>query len=403
MRRPPFRQRGFSLVEMGVALVAIGIIGVMAWRWVATTQAPMDRTDMQRQLNEAQAGVEGFLLANHRLPCPAAGTDGVEACGNATAVRFPWRTLGMGSELAALHYGANRGGGADLAALPAAQDWPDFGLTFTEVPVFPALSPVPADVTAAGTRVGASYTAASALRPVVNGLDWCAVVRRLAANSGAAGVLRAGATGGSVPVGFVIAHPGANRQFDGNNAEGASATFRFDLPGRSQDLNYDDLMLAVGPGDLSARLGCAVRLSEMQVAMQASYAAYDTARVMQQYWSLLRFDIDQAESAVDGAESGVALAAMGLALATTSAVLSIASAANTEGVTAFVVVMAAVNVAASIAETVLAAQDLTAAQEDLQAARDKLVAGNAYAIHVYDSLADALDHAAVIDRKGLNP
>ena len=208
---------------------------------------------------------------------------------------------------------------------------------------------------------------------------------------------------GSVPVGFVIAHPGANRQFDGNNAEGASASFRFDLPGRSQDLNYDDLMLAVGPGDLSARLGCAARLSEMQVAMQSSYAAYDTARVMQQYWSLLRFDIDQAESALESAEAGMALTAMGLALATTSAVLSIASAANTEGVTAFVVVIAAVNVTAAIVETVFAAQDLAEAQEDLQAARDKLVAGNAYAIHVYNSLADALDHAVVIDRKGLNP
>ena len=403
MRRPPFRQRGFSLVEMGVVMVVVGVIGMVAWRWIATSQAPMTRPEMQRQLNEAQAGVEGFLLANHRLPCAAPDTGGTEDCADATAVRFPWRTLGMGSEFAALHYGANRGGGADLAAVPAAVDWPYLGLSFTEVPVFPALSPVPADVSTAGARVGASYAAASARRTVVNGLDWCSVVRRYAANNAAAGVLRAGSDGASVPVGFVIAHPGENRQFDGNNVEGASASFRFDLPGRSQDLNYDDLMLAAGPGDLGARLGCAARLSEAQSAIQASYAAYDTARVMQQYWSLLRFDIDQAESAVDGAESGVALAAMGLALATTSAVLSIASAANTEGVTVFVVVMAAVNVAASIAETVLAAQDLTAAQEDLVAARAKLVAGNAYAIHVYNSLADALDNAVVIDQKGLTP
>lgn len=403
MTRPPFRQRGFSLVEMGVVMVVVGIIGVIAWRWVATSQAPMARPEMQRQLNEAQAGVEGFLLSQHRLPCPSSDAGGTESCGDATAVHFPWRTLGMGSEFAALHYGVNRGGGADLAAVPAAQDWPELGLTFTEVPVFPDLDPVPADVTAAGARVAASYAAAVARRTVVNGLDWCPVARRYAANTAAAGVLRAGSTGGSVPVGFVIAHPGENRQFDGNNAVGASATFRFDLPGRSQDLNYDDLMLAVGPGDLGARLGCAARLSEAQSAIQGTYSAYDTARVMQQYWSLLRFDIDQAESAVDGAESGVALAAMGLALATTSAVLSIASAANTEGVTTFIVVMAAVNVAASIAETVLAAQDLEAAQEDLVAARAKLEAGNAYAIHIYNTLADALDNAVVIDQKGLTP
>ena len=120
MKRPPFRQRGFSLVEMGVVMVVVGIIGVVAWRWIATSQAPMTRPEMQRQLNEAQAGVEGFLLANHRLPCAAPDTGGTEDCGDATAVRFPWRTLGMGSEFAALHYGANRGGGADLAAVPAA-------------------------------------------------------------------------------------------------------------------------------------------------------------------------------------------------------------------------------------------------------------------------------------------
>ena len=79
------RQTGLSLVELGVAMAIVGVIGINTWRWVADTRAPMDRTAIMGQLTEAQAAVEGFVLANHRLPCAASGTNGTEDCGNTSA------------------------------------------------------------------------------------------------------------------------------------------------------------------------------------------------------------------------------------------------------------------------------------------------------------------------------
>lgn len=410
MRRLPRRQGGFSLVELGVTMVIVGILGVLVWRWVVTTRAPMQRPAMLAQMSEAQAALEGFVLVKHRLPCAAADEGGSEACGDATAIRFPWRTLGLGSRFGQLHYGVNRGGGLDLApATLAPSVSPDLNINFTGMPVPPSdaahAPPLGASVAAlaAAARAQAAITSATARRTEANGLDWCRILRRYAANTAVAGVLGAGNTTGSMPVAYVLAHPGENGQFDGNNAVGASATWAFDFPGRPQDDTFDDLALLVGPADLAERIGCVARLGEMQAAAQGAYAAYDTARVMQEYWSLRMFDITTSESAVQSATTGVAVAAMGLALATAGGVISIASAANTEGVTAPVVILAAANLATAIAQTVFAAKALDDAKAALEVSKEKLAAADAYAIHVYDTFTQALTRATVLDVKGLNP
>ncbi len=200
---------------------------------------------------------------------------------------------------------------------------------------------------------------------------------------------------------YTLVHPGLNGQFDGNNRVGAGGSWRFDLPGRVQDEGFDDIGLAVGPADLSARMGCVARLSAAQASAQAAFAQYDTTRVMQEYWSLREFDVTTAEDGVSGAETGVAMAAMGLAISTTSTLVGLASAANTEGLTVYAVAIAAVNMAVAVTETVLAAQDLVDAQQALVDSRAKLVATSPYAAGVYGALADALSQSIALDTKGL--
>jgi prepilin-type N-terminal cleavage/methylation domain-containing protein len=397
------RQAGFSLIELSVSLVVMGVIGLMLWRWTAATQEPATLQTMQKELGEAQAAVEGFVLARHRLPCPAADAAGNEACGSASAVLLPWRTLGLSSDKGALHYGVNRGGGVDLAVEPAATIAPDLNIDFTGVPTLAVDASAAPDAATASTRVATLIAAAAARRTAANGLDWCRVVRALAGNTAAAGVIAAGNITTNMPVAYILVHPGKNGQFDGNNQVPATGSWRYDLPGRAQDSLYDDLSLAVGPSDLAARIGCVARLSGAQSAAQSAFAQYDTTRLMQEYWSLRAFDITTKEADLDSAETGLVVADMKLAVAGANLATAVADTPDTEGILAAFMIPATAKLVAAGVAVGFAWDTRDEARLALTAARLKLLAASAYAAHSYETLALVLTQSIALDEKGLNP
>ena len=399
------RQRGFSLIELSVALVVTGLLGLLVWRWILAVQEPATVEKIQQQLSEAQAAVEGFVLANHRLPCPAVAATGAEACSNPAAVALPWRALGLSSGMGQLHYGVNRGGGADLAALPAPTVSPDLNFDFVGIP----LSSPPVSNTSATAAIDAAsqavtlIAAANSRRSQVNGLDWCQVLRSYSANPSAPGVLQAGNVTVSLPVAYILVHAGQNGQFDGNNTLGVGGSFKYDLPGREQDAQYDDVARAVGPADLSARLGCVARLSAAMAAAQAAFAQYDAARVMQAYWSLRAFDVKNSETNLARTTAKLALATLDLALSSTKSFISIASALNTEGLTAPTVIVAAASVVVATAKLAAAIKGVVEAGLGLEASITKLDATSVYAAETYKLLSKSLQQAILLDQKGLNP
>jgi prepilin-type N-terminal cleavage/methylation domain-containing protein len=104
------RSRGFSLVELAVALAIIALLLAGAMIPLSTQMDVRNVADSRRTMESIRESIVGFTQANGRLPCPADGTlaagtanAGTEqlsglspntTCTNAFGV-VPWATLGV--------------------------------------------------------------------------------------------------------------------------------------------------------------------------------------------------------------------------------------------------------------------------------------------------------------------
>lgn len=98
------RQPGFTLIEMSMVLVVVGILlSVMASIYPGLINSANRKKDLAR-LEQVDSALVGYTLAYAHLPCPDADQDGLEnreehsgVC-TAPAGQVPFRTLGLSSD-----------------------------------------------------------------------------------------------------------------------------------------------------------------------------------------------------------------------------------------------------------------------------------------------------------------
>jgi type II secretory pathway pseudopilin PulG len=93
--------RGFSLVELAIVLLTVGLILSSVFVVLRAQLEQRDRDATQRRLEAARELLVGFALVNKRLPCPASGAAGGDespagggVCTNAYNGFLPARTIG---------------------------------------------------------------------------------------------------------------------------------------------------------------------------------------------------------------------------------------------------------------------------------------------------------------------
>lgn len=102
------RQRGFTLLEMAIVLVIVGLLLGGLFGSLGAMQGRQRTDQTARQLGEIREALIGFAAANGRLPCPAAPatpnttvgaglerTPNAGGCTGGVAGVVPWATLGL--------------------------------------------------------------------------------------------------------------------------------------------------------------------------------------------------------------------------------------------------------------------------------------------------------------------
>lgn len=369
------RQRGITLIELTLALVILGLLGVLVAQMLGYTARQRQALAERDLLARADDAVTGFVLAHHRLPCVDTDGDGREDCAgvSAQAGRLPYLSVGLPDARAAqLRYGVLR--------RPA-----DDGM-------------LDADLAVARQRFVPLTTTVDMLRPAgAHALDLCHAARVAAGQAFDAQFLHTGSGAEARQLAYALAAPGAlDADGDGNPFDGAhaGATPRFERPQRAPAPDYDDRVVAIGFDQLWARLGCGEALA---AAGHAHYNAAISAALLRQgthdYLRLLQLAEKMADATVSSATASVLSATAGLATATATSLIATAQALLSAGIGTGLVVAAVAAVAANTAAIVSAGVALDQANQTLARARARVTQAQLVVNHA-DALAPSIANNA---------
>lgn len=349
-------QRGWSLVELAVALSISALLAIVLLSLIPLGTEVIDGERQQQDLDSAEQALLGYARTHGQLPA-ADVHDGTPW--------LPTKTLGLPARMRVRYL-------------------VETSLSITPGDLYSPLLP---------SGSGAS---------TVNGLDFC---MRLLLNQ------RSGVSVGGLgmPVAYYLAHSGvagSDLEDAKDNWNNATAT----LPGLPQTGSGRHFAtIAAGPGELSSRLACPDRIARAQGSAQNTFAAYSAKEMTEFNRKFREFEIRIAELSVSQAETARDIAIYDLAQAIVDEAIAItlmAAGWPPEGSAIAVGIKQAAATAISIAS---ASKALADAQSDLSDANDelKVTTGNLARITAYrDKLTrlynNANDTTIDLDKAGLS-
>ncbi|MBR7800860.1 type II secretion system protein [Undibacterium fentianense] len=385
MKRFPFASaRGFSLLELSVGIVVIGILTVSLVLFIPKIKSlPAFSQHSGNPLDQANKAIEGFVIANSRLPCPDTSPNNIgdEDCSGAAVTGWlPTRTLGI-TLSEPVRYGVYR----QSTAL-ASNDYDLAVLKDRYVPLLPS-------------------TYASSYSVKKNGLDFCIGLLNLTGNGGI--VLTAG---DAIPIAYGLATAGAANadqrddgvysKFDGLNVKPG----QFELSGAQKTNVYDDDTRTVGSAEFFERLACTQKLAAVNSVGRAAYVAYDVDEVAKFYVKFRTFQVKVAElnNAMVGTAKDLAIADLAISIAGMGvAVAGMFESPGPAGAFGIATAGAAIAMAGySMAE---ALKEVPKAAEDLTTARQQKIASDNFKVQTGIDLTTAMTTINTLDGKGIRP
>jgi len=365
-------QRGFSLVELSVVLVVVGLLLGMAYTGVSKRVEVDLRAKSRQLIQELNQSIVGFALQHYRLPCPDQNGNGLEQCGT-IAGEFPWKTVGLtfkpvGATDIPLRYGAYQNIAANLVQASN---------------VFSPILP---------TQNASSPPVAVITPNNVNGLDFCRKIRDASVIAPNAADLNAGGRN----IAYAILDAGV-ADADGNGSvwDGANAALgaSIELPGRVVSQTYDDFVYAVPFYQLLGDMGCSA-LGKVHAMGVAAVAAKDTYDLWNLMVAARTLDRTTAESGLASAITGESFATFDVAMSAASVALSLGCAADSLGACAVAIPVAAAGAVGAAAALVVATAAVVQAGTGLTNATAALAATiaqkNAAAVYANNTIAKAL-------------